>query len=61
MALYSVLAHVLSGGAATAVVVFSRIGQLVGDVVWAGIGAVWSRRTAAPAVEEVPAGSPTPG
>jgi hypothetical protein len=52
VALYSVLAPVLTGGAATAVVVFSRIGQLLGDVVWAGIGAAWSRRTAASAVEE---------
>jgi hypothetical protein len=24
--------------------VFSRIGQLLGDVVWAAIGAVWARR-----------------
>jgi uncharacterized membrane protein YbhN (UPF0104 family) len=46
VALYSVLAPVLTGGAATAVVVFSRVGQLVGDVVWAAIGAVWSRRLA---------------
>jgi uncharacterized membrane protein YbhN (UPF0104 family) len=46
VALYSVLAPVLTGGPATAVVVFSRIGQLIGDVAWAGIGFVWSRRLA---------------
>jgi len=44
VALYSVLAPVLSGGAATAVVAFSRVGQLLGDVIWAAIGAVWARR-----------------
>jgi hypothetical protein len=43
-ALYSVLAPVLTGGAATAVVVFSRVGQLLGDVVWAAVAAAWSRR-----------------
>jgi hypothetical protein len=46
VALYSVLAPVLTGGAATAVVVISRIGQLAGDVIWAGIGAAWARRLA---------------
>jgi uncharacterized membrane protein YbhN (UPF0104 family) len=46
VALYSVLAPLLTSGVATAVVVFSRVGQLIGDVVWAGIGAVWSRRLA---------------
>jgi hypothetical protein len=65
VALYSVLAPVLTGGAATAVVVFSRVGQLLGDVVWAAAGAVWSRRsvpadsvpdTGAPE-ESMPAGS----
>jgi hypothetical protein len=50
LALYSVLAHVLSGGAATAVVVMSRIGQIVGDVIWAAAAALWSRRRA-PAAE----------
>lgn len=44
LALYSVLAPVLTGGAATAVVVFSRVGQLAGDVLWALIGFLWSRR-----------------
>lgn len=46
VALYAVLAPVLTGGAATAVVVFSRIGQLLGDVTWAAIGAAWARRLA---------------
>lgn len=46
VALYSVLAHVMSGGAATAVVVVSRIGQIAGDVIWAAVAAVWSRRRA---------------
>ena len=46
VALYSVLAHVLSGGTATAVVVMSRIGQIIGDVIWAGAGALWARRRA---------------
>ena len=46
VALYSVLAPVLSGGAATAVVVLSRIGQLAGDVIWAAIAAAWARRLA---------------
>jgi hypothetical protein len=59
VALYSVLAHLMSGGAATAVVVVSRIGQIVGDVVWAGVAALWSRRTAAavaaPESADVPA------
>jgi glycosyltransferase 2 family protein len=44
VALYFVLGPLLSGGALTAVVVFSRIGQLIGDVVWAALGAMWSRR-----------------
>jgi hypothetical protein len=44
VALYSVLSQVLSGGAATAVVVVSRIGQIAGDVLWAAVAAVWSRR-----------------
>jgi uncharacterized membrane protein YbhN (UPF0104 family) len=46
LALYSVLAPVVSGGSATAVVVFSRIGQLLGDVLWAAVGAAWARRPA---------------
>lgn len=53
-AMYAVLAPVLSAGPATAVVVFSRIGQLIGDVVWAVVGAVWSRRLARSAGEQVP-------
>jgi glycosyltransferase 2 family protein len=44
LALYSVLAPVLSGGAATAVVVLSRVGQLAGDVIWAAVAAAWARR-----------------
>jgi hypothetical protein len=48
VALYSVLAPVLSGGAATAVVVVSRVGQIAGDVLWAAAAGVWSRRRGAP-------------
>jgi uncharacterized membrane protein YbhN (UPF0104 family) len=55
VALYSVLSHVLTGGAATAVVVVSRMGQIAGDVIWAAIAALWSRRRA-PTVE--PAAEP---
>ena len=42
LALYGVLAPVLTGCAATAVVVLSRVGQLVGDVLWAVFGSSWS-------------------
>jgi uncharacterized membrane protein YbhN (UPF0104 family) len=44
LVLYSVLAPVLTGGPATTVLVLSRIGHLVGDVLWAAVGAAWARR-----------------
>ncbi|MCW2740966.1 MAG: conserved rane protein of unknown function [Blastococcus sp.] len=59
VALYSVLAPVLTGGAATAVVVISRVGQLVGDVIWAGIGAAWARRLPGPTTPVPPEGTGT--
>lgn len=59
VALYSVLSPLLSGGAATAVVVISRIGSIVGDVVWAGAGALWARRVPAADPVEQPADVPS--
>ncbi|CCG04959.1 lysylphosphatidylglycerol synthase domain-containing protein [Blastococcus saxobsidens] len=59
LALYSVLAPVLAGGPATAVVVFSRVGQLLGDVIWAAAGGAWARRLGGPVPEGAAVGAPS--
>lgn len=62
LALYGVLAPLVSGAGATAVVVLSRIGQLAGDVLWAVAAALWSRtvRAGETAASDRRAGSSAP-